>query len=158
MDGGNMERVLHLMADKGASDVYLTANSPIQLKINGQLVPVSDQILTPGQPRALLAELLTPVQLEELDQTGELNLGIGIRAVGSFRLSAFKQRASIAAVIRCIPHKIPSMDTLNLPPVLSSLPPQRVCAQACRHYSLTIGNGVSGWLRNRSRVNVKRRQ
>ena len=77
MDGGNMERVLHLMADKGASDVYLTANSPIQLKINGQLVPVSDQILTPGQPRALLAELLTPVQLEELDQTGELNLGIG---------------------------------------------------------------------------------
>ena len=93
MDGGNMERVLHLMADKGASDVYLTANSPIQLKINGQLVPVSDQILTPGQPRALLAELLTPVQLEELDQTGELNLGIGIRAVGSFRLSAFKQRA-----------------------------------------------------------------
>ena len=53
MDGGNMERVLHLMADKGASDVYLTANSPIQLKINGQLVPVSDQILTPGQPRAL---------------------------------------------------------------------------------------------------------
>ena len=125
MDGGNMERVLHLMADKGASDVYLTANSPIQLKINGQLVPVSDQILTPGQPRALLAELLTPVQLEELDQTGELNLGIGIRAVGSFRLSAFKQRASIAAVIRCIPHKIPSMDTLNLPPVLASLALER---------------------------------
>jgi twitching motility protein PilU len=125
MDGGNMERVLHLMADKGASDVYLTANSPIQLKINGQLVPVSDQILTPGQPRALLAELLTPVQLEELDQTGELNLGIGIRGVGSFRLSAFKQRASIAAVIRCIPHKIPSMDTLNLPPVLAALALER---------------------------------
>ena len=125
MDGGNMERVLHLMADKGASDVYLTANSPIQLKINGQLVPVSDQVLTPGQPRALLAELLTPVQLEELDQTGELNLGIGIRAVGSFRLSAFKQRASIAAVIRCIPHKIPSIDTLNLPPVLASLALER---------------------------------
>jgi twitching motility protein PilU len=125
MEGGNMERVLHLMADKGASDVYLTANSPIQLKINGQLVPISDQILTPGQPRALLAELLSPVQLEELDQTGELNLGIGIRAVGSFRLSAFKQRASIAAVIRCIPHKIPSMDTLNLPPVLASLALER---------------------------------
>ena len=46
-----MERVLHLMADKGASDVYLTANSPIQLKLNGQLVPVSDQVLTPGLRR-----------------------------------------------------------------------------------------------------------
>jgi twitching motility protein PilU len=120
-----MERVLHLMAAKGASDLYLTANSPIQLKLNGQLLPVSDQVLTPGQPRALLAELLTPVQLEELDQTGELNLGIAIRAVGSFRLSAFKQRASIAAVIRCIPHKIPAMETLNLPPVLASLALER---------------------------------
>ena len=92
MEGGNMERVLHLMADKGASDVYLTANSPIQLKINGQLVPVSDQILTPGQPRALLAELLTPVQLEELDQTGELNL-----ASASVRWAASACRRSSSA-------------------------------------------------------------
>ncbi len=125
MEGGNMERVLHLMAEKAASDVYLTANAPIQLKVNGQLVPVSDQILTPGQPRQLIAELLTPVQLDELDKTGELNLGIGMKGVGSFRLSAFKQRASIAAVIRCIPHKIPTMDTLNLPPVLASLALER---------------------------------
>jgi len=125
MEGGNMEKVLHLMADRGASDVYLTANAPIQLKINGQLVPVSEQVLTPGQPRQLLAELITPAQLEELDQTGELNMGIGIRGVGSFRLSGFKQRASVAAVIRCIPHKIPTMDTLNLPPILASLALER---------------------------------
>ena len=125
MEVGNMERVLHLMAEKGASDVYLTANAPIQLKINGQLVPVSDQVLTPGQPRQLLAELITPAQLDELDHTGELNMGIGIRTVGSFRLSAFKQRASIAAVIRCIPHRIPSMDSLNLPPVLAGLALER---------------------------------
>jgi len=121
MSGGNMERVLRLMAEKRASDVYLSANTPILIKINGQLLQLSDQPLTHLQPRQLLSELLTPTQLEELDETGELNLGIGLSKVGSFRLSAFRQRGSIAAVFRCIPTDIPSLDTLGLPPVLSNL-------------------------------------
>ena len=121
MSGGNMERVLRLMAEKRASDVYLSANTPILIKINGQLLQLSDQPLTHLQPRQLLSELLTPTQLEELDETGELNLGIGLSKVGSFRLSAFRQRGSIAAVFRCIPTDIPSLDSLGLPPVLSNL-------------------------------------
>ena len=118
---GNMERVLRLMAEKNASDVYLSANTPILIKINGQILQLSDQPLTHQQPRQLLAELLTPTQLEELDETSELNLGIGISQVGSFRLSAFKQRGSIAAVFRCIPIHVPSLDSLNLPSILSTL-------------------------------------
>jgi twitching motility protein PilU len=118
---GNMERVLRLMAEKRASDVYLSANMPILIKINGQVLQLSDQPLTTQQPRQLLAELLTPSQLEELDDTGELNVGIGMAKVGSFRLSAFRQRGTIAAVFRCIPHEIPGLDTLGLPPILSSL-------------------------------------
>lgn len=117
----NMQRVLQLMAEKGASDLYLSANAPALLKINGQLVPITDHVLPPAMPRTLLAEVLTPQQLEELDQTGELNIGIGIPKVGSFRLSGFKQRNSIAAVVRCVPVKIPSMETLNLPDVLAPL-------------------------------------
>src|SRR5918995_3125764 len=113
---GNMERVLRLMGEKSASDVYLSANTPILIKINGQILQLSDQPLTHSQPRQLLAELLTPTQLEELDDTGELNVGIGIPKVGSFRMSAFRQRGSIAAVFRCIPFNIPSLDSLNLPP------------------------------------------
>lgn len=120
-NGGNMERVLRLMADKGASDVYLSANTPILIKINGQILQLSDQPLTATQPRQLLAELLTPTQLEDLEDTGELNVGIGLSGVGSFRLSAFRQRGSIAAVFRCIPHDIPALGTLNLPQVLNTL-------------------------------------
>ena len=118
---GNMERVLRLMADKKASDVYLTAHAPIQIKISGQMLQLSDQSLTPEQPRQLLAELLTPGQLEELDEIGELNMGIGIPGVGSFRLSAFRQRGSLAAVFRCIPVEIPTLDSLKLPPILNTL-------------------------------------
>ncbi|HJW11775.1 MAG TPA: PilT/PilU family type 4a pilus ATPase [Albitalea sp.] len=118
---GNMERVLRLMSEKGASDVYLSANTPILIKINGQILQLSDQPLTHQQPRQLLAELLTPSQLEELDDTGELNVGVGLAGVGSFRLSGFKQRGSVAAVFRCIPFDIPSLDSLNVPPLLNTL-------------------------------------
>ncbi|UCH16500.1 MAG: PilT/PilU family type 4a pilus ATPase [Burkholderiales bacterium] len=121
MSTGNMERVLRLMAEKTASDVYLSANTPILIKVNGQILQLSDKPLTHTQPRQLLAEMLTPSQLEELDDTGELNLGIGLTGVGSFRLSAFKQRGSIAAVFRCIPVNVPSLDSLHLPPVLQTL-------------------------------------
>jgi twitching motility protein PilU len=118
---GNMERVLRLMAEKSASDVYLSANSPVLIKINGQLLQLSDQPLSHSQPRQLLSELLTPTQLEELDDTGELNIGVGLTGVGSFRLSAFKQRGTVAAVFRCIPFQIPTLESLNVPPVLNNL-------------------------------------
>jgi twitching motility protein PilU len=121
MSGGNMERVLRLMSERHASDVYLSVNSPILIKINGNVVPLSDQPLKHGQPRQLLAEVLSPSQLEELEKSGDLNVGVAVPGLGSFRLSAFKQRGSIAAVFRCIPFDIPSLDSLNLPDVLTSL-------------------------------------
>ena len=86
MSTGNMERVLRLMAEKNASDVYLSANTPILIRINGQILQLSDQVLVPQQVRQLLAELLTPQQFEEFDDTGELNLAIGLPGVGSFRM------------------------------------------------------------------------
>jgi twitching motility protein PilU len=116
-----MERVLRLMVEKQASDVFLSANTPILIKIHGQILQLSDQALTPQQPLQLLDEMLTPTQLEELEDTGELNIGLTLPGVAIFRLSAFKQRGSVAAVFRYIPSKIPTMDSLNLPDVLRTL-------------------------------------
>ena len=121
MSIGNMERVLRLMAEKNASDVYLSANTPILIRINGQILQLSDQVLAPPQIRQLLGELLTPQQFEEFDDTGELNLAIGLAGIGSFRLSAFRQRGTMAAVFRCIPVDIPALDTLGVPDLLSTL-------------------------------------
>ena len=117
----NLERVLRLMAEKTASDVYMSANTPILIKIHGQILQLSDQLLAANQTRQLLAELLAPQQMEELEETGELNVGISLPRVGSFRLSAFKQRGSIAAVFRCIPFLIPSLDSLGMPPLMSQI-------------------------------------
>ena len=121
MSTGNMERILRLMSEKAASDVYLSASSPILIKINGQLLKLGEEPLTSTQPRQLLAELLTPSQMEELEDTGELNLGVSISGVGSFRLSGFKQRGTIAAVFRCIPFDIPTLESLNVPDILNTM-------------------------------------
>ena len=121
MSGGNLEKILRLMTEKKASDVFLSAKTPILIKINGQILQLTDQILTPSQPRQLLSELITPQQLEELDETGELNLGITIPNVGIYRLSAFKQRGSVAAVFRYIPSDIPALVSLNVPMSLADL-------------------------------------
>lgn len=118
---GNMERVLRLMAEKNASDVYMSANTPILIKIHGQILQLSDQVVSPSQIKQLLGELLAPQQMEELEDSGELNVGLSIGGVGSFRISGFRQRGSIAAVIRCIPKDIPPLDSLGVPQLLSSL-------------------------------------
>lgn len=125
MSGGNMEKVFKLTVERQASDVYLSAATPIQVKINGQMLPLSDQPLTPNQPRELLAEVLTPKQLEELDTTGELNVAVGVAGLGRFRLSAFRQRGTIAAVFRFIPFVIPTLESLLLPPLMNTLALQK---------------------------------
>ncbi|CAN5357849.1 PilT/PilU family type 4a pilus ATPase [soil metagenome] len=116
-----MERILRLMVDKKASDVYLSAHSPAIIKINGQAIPINAQILPADAPRSLLAEVLPPKRIEELDEIGELNMGLAIEGLGNFRISGFRQRNTFAAVIRYIPNKIPALASLNLPPLLGDL-------------------------------------
>lgn len=118
---GTMERILRLMSEKKASDVYLSAYSPALIRINGQCVPINNQALPADAPRGLLAEILPAEQIAELDQNNELNIGFPLAGIGRFRLSAMRQRGSVAAVIRFISNEIPSLGTLSLPPILADL-------------------------------------
>jgi twitching motility protein PilU len=81
----NLERVLRLMAEKSASDVYMSANMPIQIKINGAIHQLSDQLLGMHQTRQLLSEMLAPQQLEELDDTGGQLPAFGVQAARQHR-------------------------------------------------------------------------
>ncbi|MDO9438536.1 PilT/PilU family type 4a pilus ATPase [Hydrogenophaga sp.] len=121
MSSGTMERILRLMAEKKASDVYLTANAPAMIKISGQTIPINSQVLPSDAPRSLLAEIVPPTRMEELLESGELNMAVPLDALGNFRVSAFRQRGNIAVVIRFVPSDIPPLDTLNVAPILSDL-------------------------------------
>lgn len=133
-----MDRLFLLMKEKGASDLFLAANSPVHLKINGNLLPINQQKMDAPNIMALLAEVVPVADLQVLERSNELNIGIPVSGIGRFRLSAFRQRGSISAVLRFIPQTIPALDTLSLPPVLSELIMQK------RGLMLVVGSTGSG--------------
>lgn len=116
-----MERILRLMAEKKASDVYLSANAPALIRVNGECLPINPQLLPPEAPRNLLAEIVPPDRMEELEETGELNMGVPLTGVGRFRISAMRQRGTFAVVIRFITQDIPALGDLGLPDVLGEM-------------------------------------
>jgi len=116
-----MERILRLMGEKKASDVYLSAHAPALIKINGQCLPINNQLLPADAPMALLAEVLPAHRIEELEETGELNMAHAVEGVGNFRFSAMRQRGTYAAVIRYITTDIPPLETLSVPMILGDL-------------------------------------
>ena len=133
-----MERILHLMASKKASDVYLSADAPALVRINGECVKINNQILPASAPRSLLSEIVPPERIEELEETGELNMGVLLPDIGRFRISAMRQRGSYAVVIRFISLHVPVLDSLNLPPILADLVLEK------RGLILTVGATGSG--------------
>jgi twitching motility protein PilU len=116
-----MERLFQLMKEKNASDMFFAVNSPVHLKINGNLIPINQHKLGQENIVSLLEEITAPEQMAELVENNELNMGISVPNLGRFRLSAFRQRGSISAVFRFVPAVIPPLADLGLPNVLAEL-------------------------------------
>lgn len=118
---GAMDRLFQLMAEKKASDIFVSVGSPINIKINGVSVPVNQQVMDAATITGLLKEILTDTQYHEFEETLELNTGYALEGVGNFRLSVFRQKGTPALVVRYIPAEIPKLETLNVPDVLSEV-------------------------------------
>jgi twitching motility protein PilU len=116
-----MDRLFALMKEKEASDMFMAVNSPIQLKVDGQMMPINQQKMDNTTILALLAEVVSAERLTVLERDNELNMGIPVSGIGSFRLSAFRQRGSISAVLRYIPYQIPALASLYVPMLLGDL-------------------------------------
>ncbi|AGU49940.1 putative twitching mobility protein [Variovorax paradoxus B4] len=116
-----MERILRLMAERKASDIYLSAHSPVLIRINGTCVPINAQVLPAAAPLALLAEVVPEARIQELENKGELNMAVMLEGAGNYRISAMRQRGSYAVVVRHIASTIPSFADLNLPDILKTL-------------------------------------
>ena len=116
-----MKRLFQLMAEKNASDIFLSVGSPINIKINGVVMPINQKAMDANTVRSLLHEVIDDKQKKEYEGTLELNTAYTLQAVGTFRISAFRQKGSPAVVVRYIPATIPPLDTLGLPPVLKDI-------------------------------------
>jgi twitching motility protein PilU len=118
---GTMQRLFSLMAEKKASDLFLSVGAPITIKMLGNSMPINPTVLDPTTVRNLLAEVLSEDQMAEFDREKELQTRVVAPDVGVFRLSCFFQRGTPALVARYIPVDIPKFETLGLPPVLKEV-------------------------------------
>jgi len=110
-----------LMAERHASDMFFTAGSPIQIKIQGEVMPINGQILDPGLLKKMAYDCMTPEQIQHFESDLEINFSLVESGVGSFRVNVFRQRGTIAMVIRHIKVDIPTVEELRLPPVLKDV-------------------------------------
>lgn len=113
--------LLSIGVKKNASDIHLTVGIPPTYRIDGALVSLIENKLTPEDTLCLVKQALDEKRLSILEEDGEIDFSYSIHAIGRFRVNAFKQRGSYAMVLRIIPLEIPLMDELGLPAILNDL-------------------------------------
>lgn len=116
-----LDKLFQVMSEKKASDIFITAGAPIHIKIQGTVIPINQKVMDPETIERMAFELLKPAEIEHFQQTKEMNLSIGRRDIGNFRVNLFYQRNTVGIVVRFIQGDIPALDTLNVPAVLSDI-------------------------------------
>ena len=116
-----LDRLFKMMAEKQASDLFISCGAPINMKVNGVVAPVSTQPMDIETVRRIAYELMTKEQAREFENEMEMNLSHLDRSVGNFRINIFRQRGTISLVIRYVRSNVPPYEQLKLPPVLLNL-------------------------------------
>jgi twitching motility protein PilU len=107
-----LDRLFKLMAEKQASDIFISCGAPINLKVNGVVHPVSTQKMDVDTVRRIAYELMNKEQAREFENTMEMNLSHLDRSVGNFRVNIFRQRGTISLVIRYVRSNVPPFEQL----------------------------------------------
>jgi len=113
--------LLRLMVSRNGSDLFLTADFPPAIKVDGRITRVSPQPLTGQHTLALTRSIMNDKQAAEFERTKECNFAVAPVGVGRFRVNAFVSQGNVGLVMRTIPAAIPTIDGLNLPHVLKDV-------------------------------------
>ena len=130
--------LLKLMLSRGGSDLFLTADFPPAIKVDGKVTKVSPQPLNGSHTLSLARAIMNDKQAAEFERTKECNFAISPPAIGRFRVSAFVQQGKIGMVLRTIPATLPTIDALGLPQVLKDV------AMTKRGLAIIVGATGSG--------------
>ncbi|MBI1788800.1 MAG: Flp pilus assembly complex ATPase component TadA, partial [Acidobacteria bacterium] len=124
-DAGSLDPLLSFALRRNASDLLLIAGSPVALRVNGALAPPSGPPLSPEEVRELLLPLLEPARYEELQRNKAVDFCFVREPIGRFRANIHHQRGTLAASIRLLPARIPTLESLHLPASLARLAERR---------------------------------
>ncbi len=134
-----MENIIKAAVERGASDLHIKAGDVFRARIDGKLVPLTKQRLTPDQTKAIALRLI-PIEEDRkrIDAITDYDCSWGAPGVGRFRVNILRQRSSFMVVMRVIPFEVPTFDVLGLPPVLAEV------AESDRGLILVTGMTGSG--------------
>src|SRR5258708_3535634 len=117
-----MEKIIKAAVDRGASDLHIKAGDVFRARINGRLVPLTKQRLTPEQTKVIAKQLIPSEEdRARIDKIRDYDCSWGMPGIGRFRVSILRQRSSFMIVMRVIPFDVPTFESLKLPPVLSQV-------------------------------------
>jgi twitching motility protein PilT len=132
-----MEKIIKAAVERGASDLHIKAGDVFRARINGKLVPLTKQRLTPDQTKSIALKLITNEEdRAKIDRLRDFDCSWGMPGVGRFRVNVLRQRSSFMIVMRVIPFTVPTIEALHLPEVLKQV------AESDR--GLVLVSGVSG--------------
>ena len=117
----DFNKLLKVMVEKGASDLFITAGVPPSMKVNGKMLPITKSSLSPEETREIVFSIMSDKQQTDFEAHHECNFAISARGIGRFRVSAFYQRNLCGMVLRRIETNIPSVDDLRLPETIKEL-------------------------------------
>ncbi len=130
--------LLKLMLTRKGSDLFITADFPPAIKVDGKVTKVSSQNLTPAHTLALVRSVMNDKQAAEFERTKECNFAISPAGIGRFRCNAFVQQGQMGMVMRVIPQELPTIDTLGMPQILKEV------AMSKRGLTILVGATGSG--------------
>jgi len=117
-----MEKIIKAAVERGASDLHIKAGDVFRARINGKLVALTKQRLTPDQTKAIALKLMSSdTDRARIDQVRDFDCSWGMPGVGRFRVNVLRQRSSFMVVMRVIPFTVPSIESLALPEALKSI-------------------------------------
>jgi len=126
MASAPIERIIKAAVERGASDLHMKAGDLFRARIDGKLIPLTKQRLTPEQTRSIALKLMTTDEdRERLDSLKDYDCSWGMPGVGRFRVNILRQRSSFMIVMRVIPFAIPTLEQLGLPDILGRLTEHR---------------------------------
>ena len=127
-----------LMAEKQASDLFLSAGAPVSIKILGTIMPVNQQIIDAETSRKVAYEAMSDKQIKEFEETMEMNFALVVPDIGRFRVNVFRQRGNVAMVVRFLRSGTVGIDKLKLPAILKDLILEK------RGFVVVVGSTGSG--------------
>ncbi len=115
------QNLLRKMVERDGSDLFITAAFPPAIKVDGTIHKATDTPLSPEQAAIMVRSIMNDKQIKEFDATKEANFAIAPQGIGRFRVSAFIQQGLVGAVLRTITTEIPTLEDLELPPILKDV-------------------------------------